>query len=67
MARKPTIESLLWDAETTAVALSVTKSTVENLHRVKALEGFVVGRHLRWRPADVRRFVDQLTNGRTNH
>lgn len=58
-----TVEPLMWDSETTAAALSVPRSTIENLHRTRQLEGFVVGRHLRFRPSDVRQFVDELQNG----
>lgn len=56
-----TIEPLLWDAEQVAASLRVSTSTILNLHRVKQLEGVLVGRHLRWQPDRVRAFAEQLT------
>lgn len=46
--------------EQTAKLLAVTPDTIRNLHRTGQLRGVLVGRHLRWRPADVRHFIDNL-------
>lgn len=56
-----TTETLLWDAEQVAASLRVSTSTILNLHRVKQLEGVMVGRHLRWQPDRVRAFAQELT------
>lgn len=45
--------------------LQVPADTVENLHRTGQLSGFLVGKHLRWLPDDVREFAKALArNGR---
>jgi excisionase family DNA binding protein len=59
-ATAPPIGALLWTPAETAYVLSVTAHTVLNLHRGGALRGVMVGRHLRFRPADVRNYVDAL-------
>ena len=51
---------LAWTAEQTANVLSVTSDVIKNLHRVGQLRGVKIGRSLRWRPEDVRKFVDNL-------
>ena len=51
---------LLLTGEEVAHALRVTEHTVENLHRTGQLRGVKVGKHRRWRLADVKRFVDGL-------
>lgn len=43
-----------------AALLQVTRDTIQNLHRVRQLRGVKVGKHLRWRPEDVRSFVEGL-------
>lgn len=55
------VELLLWDAEQVAVSLRVSTNTILNLHRVKQLEGVMVGRHLRFQPDRVRKFARELT------
>ena len=40
--------------------LQVPEDTVENLHRTGQLSGFLVGKHLRWWPEDVRKFAEAL-------
>ena len=62
-ADKPTAPPagvLLWTAEQTAYVLSVTPNTVRGLYRGGGLRGVMVGRYLRFRPADVRTYVDAL-------
>lgn len=44
--------------EQVADMLAVPKDTVRNLHRIGKLKGILVGKHLRWRPADVIKFVE---------
>lgn len=56
---------LLLTCAEVANSLRVTENTVENLHRTEQLRGVKVGKHLRWRFADVRTFVDGL--GGENH
>ena len=51
---------LVLSKDEVAKALNVRKATVENLHRTHQLRGIKVGKHLRWKPDDVRRFVEQL-------
>jgi|GEM_PF-2660526 len=51
---------LMLDKDDVASLLRVGPATIENLHRTGQLRGRMVGRHLRWRPDDVRRFVEQL-------
>ena len=53
-------QGLVLDSEETAAVLRVRESTVENLHRTGQLRGVIIGRHLRWRVQDVKRFVDEL-------
>lgn len=43
-----------------AKLLTVTTETVQTLHRTGQLRGVIIGRHLRWRPDDVRRFIAEL-------
>ena len=54
----------LWTAEEVAAVLGVTPDCVKNLHRVGQLAGVMVGRHRRWRPEDVRDFVQTLKPGK---
>ena len=60
------VELLLWTAEQTAAALSVSPETIKNLHRVGELRGIKCGKHLRWAPQDVIEYVGRLreSNGR---
>ena len=51
---------MLWDKEKTAAVLSVPPDTVTNLHRMHLLRGVKCGKHLRWRPCDVRQYVETL-------
>ena len=51
---------LLLTREEVAAVLQVPADTVDNLHRVRHLRGCRVGKHLRWRPDDVRSFVAKL-------
>jgi len=43
-----------------AALLQVSENTVANLHRLRQLEGVKIGKYLRWRPDDVRAFVERL-------
>ena len=52
--------NLLLDKDQTAAVLNVPPATIENLHRARLLRGCLVGKHLRWRPSDVRKYVDSL-------
>lgn len=56
----PAVGALLWTPTETAYVPSDTAHTVLNLHRGGALRGVMVGRHLRFRPADGRTYVDAL-------
>ena len=51
---------LMLDKDDVASLLSVGPATIENLHRTGQLRGRMVGKHLRWRPYDVKQFVEQL-------
>ena len=46
--------------EYVVVLLSVPPETIVNLHRTHQLRGVRVGKHVRWLPKDVQRFVDGL-------
>ena len=45
--------------------LQVPEATIVNLHRMGQLAAVKCGKHLRWRRADVERYVSQLTPGGT--
>lgn len=51
---------LVMTKQQVAEALTVSEDTIENLHRVGQLRGVLIGKHLRWRPADVSAFVEGL-------
>ena len=51
---------LLLKDEEVATLLTVTSETIRNLHRSGVLKGVLVGRHLRWRPAAVEKYVAGL-------
>ena len=51
---------LLLTREDVVVLLSVPPETIVNLHRTHQLRGVRVGKHVRWLPKDVQRFVDGL-------
>lgn len=53
-------EKLLWSKDETAERLGITPDGVENLHRIGLLVAVKIGRHNRWRPDDVRKFVTDL-------
>lgn len=53
-------QPLLLNCDQVAALLQVTRDTIQNLHRVRQLRGVKVGKHLRWRPEDVRSFVERL-------
>lgn len=55
LARSPILD----DAAVAAV-LRVPVKTVRGLHQRGALRGHMIGRWLRWRAVDVRRFIDGL-------
>ena len=62
---KSGISRLLWDAHEAGLALGITANSVRRLHRLPdgspgPLRGHVVGSRLKWRPADVRKYVDEL-------
>ncbi len=46
-----------------AELLHVPEATIVNLHRMGQLSAIKCGKHLRWRRADVERYVSQLTPG----
>ena len=54
------LAAVLRTADEVGVLLGVSADTVKNLHRMGQLVGVKVGRSLRWRPADVRAFVEAL-------
>ncbi len=51
---------LLLTREEVSQLLEVPPDTIANLHRVRLLPGVKVGKHLRWKPEDVRQYVDGL-------
>ena len=51
---------LLLTAEAAAMALAVPEATIQNLHRTGQLRGILVGKHLRFSPAQLRAFVERL-------
>ena len=53
-------EPLVLTKEQVAKRLQVPEGTVDNLHRCGELKGVKVGKHLRWRLADVKRYVEEL-------
>ena len=53
-------DKLLWTADDVALLLGVTEHSVKNQYRVRALRGVLMGRHLRFRPSDVRDYIDSL-------
>lgn len=57
------MQFVVLNKDETAAVLGVTPDTIENLHRTGQLRGVKVGKHLRWRPRDIVRFVDALENG----
>lgn len=57
----PDPTELLWTLEQTARALQVPTATIENQSRLGNLKAVSVGKHRRWRPADVRAFAESLT------
>jgi excisionase family DNA binding protein len=56
----PANDKLCWTDRETAWYLGVPSKTVRNLHQCGKLRGIVIGRHLRWRPEDVRKFLEDL-------
>jgi len=48
------------DVNEVARLLTVPADTVRNLHRTGQCPGVLVGRHLRWRLADVEQYVNNL-------
>lgn len=56
-------EPLVLTVEQVAELLQVSRDTVENLHRTRQLPAVRIGKHNRWRPQDVRRFVENLADG----
>ena len=51
---------VLLTIEEVARVLRVTDESVRNFHREKRMLGVKVGKHLRFRPSDVREFVSGL-------
>ncbi len=51
---------LLLTRDEVAATLQVPAETIDNLHRTGQLRAWKIGKHLRWRPADVRAFVEKL-------
>ena len=56
----PLLSQLLLTSEQVGQLLNVSEDCVLNLHRCGQLRGVKVGRYRRWRPEDVRRFVEGL-------
>lgn len=54
-------DPLVLTVQQVAELLQVSRDTVENLHRTRQLPAVRIGKHNRWRPQDVRAFVDRLT------
>ena len=50
---------LVWTAEQVASVLQVSTNAVLNLYRCRQLTAIKVGRSLRFRPADIERFVSE--------
>ena len=59
-----TTDPLVLNRQRVAALLDVPVATVDNLHRVGALPGLKIGKHLRWDRRDVQGFVDELRKGR---
>lgn len=51
---------LLLNREQVAALLGVSEATVETLHRTGRLKGAQVGKELRWQPAWVQKYADEL-------
>ncbi len=51
---------LLLDMEAAARRLGIDKSALDNLHRIRQLRGFQVGKKRYWRDADLVQFVNRL-------
>ena len=54
------MQGLMLDAEEVGAVFRVPKDTVANFHRTRQLRGVMIGKHLRWRVQDVKRFVDEM-------
>ena len=54
---------LLYIRDEVSELLKVPPDTVSNLHRTRQLRGVLIGKHLRWRPNDVRDYVANLGEG----
>ena len=54
------LDKLLLTRADVSELLGVKETTVGNLHTAGRLVGHQIGKELRWRPADVRQFVDSL-------
>ena len=61
-ATRPDPNELLWTLDQVARALQVPKATIENQSRLRNLKSIVIGKHKRWKPQDVRKFVESLTD-----
>ena len=61
-----TSNPLVLNRERVAELLDVPLATIDNLHRVGALPGLKIGKHLRWDIRDVRAYIDKLRNGRAD-
>lgn len=60
MLLQPPKPPLVLDVNEVARLLTVPADTVRNLHRTGQCPGVLVGRHLRWRLADVEQYVNNL-------
>ena len=60
----PIAAPLMMTREEVAAVLQVPADTVTNLHRERKLRGVRIGKHLRWRPNDLRDFVERLQGDR---
>lgn len=57
---------VLLDQRETAFVMGVPAGTIYYLHREKRLCGVKIGGKLRWRPADIRKYVDGLNGDLTD-
>ncbi len=53
-------QGLILSKSEAAEHLKVPETTIDNLHRTGQLRGVLIGRHLRWKRADVETFVTEL-------
>ena len=52
--------SRVFNADQVAALLNVEAGTIKYLHRTQQLPGVLVGKHLRWKPETVQKYVEEL-------